>query len=61
MTSKTLRRALLGERGMVEEARLLSTTNSMGQLPSLPKIGFLQEENQLFQSEQIVATFEPGV
>ena len=61
MTSKTLRRALLGERGMVEEARLLSTTNSMGQLPSFPKTEFLREENQLFYSEQIVATYEPGV
>ena len=61
MTSKTLRRALLGERGMVEEARLLSTTSSMGQLPSFPKTEFLQEENQLFYCGQIVATYEPGV
>ena len=61
VTSKTLRRALLGERGMVEEARLLSTTNSMGQLPSLPKTEFLQEENQPFYSGQIVATYKPGV
>ena len=44
ITSKTLRRALLGERGRVEEARLLSTTSSTGQLPSLPKAAFLPQE-----------------
>ena len=44
ITSKTLRRALLGERDMVEDARLLSTTSSTGQLPSLPKAEFLPTE-----------------
>lgn len=44
VTSKTLRRALLGESGMEEEARLLSTISSTGQLPSFPKAEFLAEQ-----------------
>lgn len=45
---------MLGERGMVEEARLLSTTSSTGQLPSLPKAVFLPQE--FIGSRYIIST-----
>ena len=48
LTSKTLRRALLGERGMFEEVRLLSTISSIGQLPSLPKAVFLPTKSMIY-------------